>query len=102
MDEVFQINHQNKIDFEDFPGYMKETIKKMFKLHKKNIKPNKSIYHRIIMEETIHEDIKTIKVEDYIIITEFFNRFKGVKISNKDSGKVLTEWSITTKSVMYT
>ena len=101
MDEVFQINHQDKINFEDFPGYMKETIKKMFELHKKNINLIKAFTIAASMEETIHEDIKTIKVEDYTIITEFFNRFKGVKISNKDSGEVLTEWSITTKSVMY-
>ena len=100
IDEVFQINNQHKIDFEDFPGYMKETIKKMFELHKKNIKLIKAFTIASLMEDTILEDIKTINVEDYIIVTEFFNKFKGVKISNKDSGKVLTEWSITTKSLM--
>ena len=100
IDEVFQINNQNKIDFEDFPGYMKETIKKMFKLHEKNIKLIKAFTIAALMEDTILEDIKTINVEDYSIVTEFFNKFIGVKISNKDSEKILTEWSITTKSLM--
>ncbi len=100
MDEVFQINNQNKIDFEDFPDYMRETIKKMYELHKKNIELIKAFTIAALMEDTILEDIKTISIEDYIIITEFFNRFKGVKISNKDSGKILTEWTITIKSLM--
>jgi hypothetical protein len=53
------------------------------------------------MEDTILEDIKTIDAEDYIIVSEFFNRFEGVKISNTDSVKVLTEWSITIKSLIF-
>jgi len=101
MDEIFQINKHDKIDFEDFPGYMKETIQKMFELHKKNIKLIKAFTIAALMEDTILEDIETIDAEDYIIVTEFFNRFKGVTISNKDSVKVLTEWSITIKSLIF-
>ena len=41
------------------------------------------------MEDIILEDIKTINVEDYIIVTEFFNKFKGVKITNKTQEKYL-------------
>jgi AcrR family transcriptional regulator len=99
--DVFQINHQDKIDFEDFPGYMKETITKMFELHKKNIKLVKAFTIAALMEDTILEDIKTIDAEDYIIVSEFFNRFEGVKISNTDSVKVFTEWSITIKSLIF-
>ena len=79
---------------------MRETIQNMFELQQKNIKLVKAFTIAALMQETVLEDIKTINAEDYIIITEFFNRFKGVKISNKDSIKVLTEWSITTKSIM--
>ena len=100
IEGIFQINQQDKIDFEDFPGYMRETIQNMFELQQKNIKLVKAFTIAALMQETVLEDIKTINAEDYIIITEFFNRFKGVKISNKDSIKVLTEWSITTKSIM--
>lgn len=101
MDGIFRINQQNEIDFEDFPGYMKETIQKMFELNKKNIKLVKAFTIVSLTQDTVLEDIKTINVEDYIIVTEFFNRFKGVKISNKDSIKVLKEWSITTKSLIF-
>ncbi len=100
IEGIFQIDQQDKIDFEDFPGYMRETIQNMFELQQKNIKLVKAFTIAALMQETVLEDIKTINAEDYIIITEFFNRFKGVKISNKDSIKVLTEWSITTKSIM--
>ncbi len=101
VNEIFQINNHDKIDFEDFPGYIRETIQKMFELHKKNIKLIKAFTIASLMEDTILEDIKTIDAEDYLIITEFFNRFKGVTISNKDSVNVLTEWSITIKSLIF-
>jgi AcrR family transcriptional regulator len=75
IDEVFQINKQDKINFEDFPGYIRETIKKMIESHKKNIKLIKAFTIAALMEDTILEDIKTINIEDYTIITEFFNKF---------------------------
>ena len=52
-------------------------------------------------EDNILEDIKIVKTEDYIIISEFFSRFTGVNISSKDYEKVLKEWSLSIKSLIF-
>jgi hypothetical protein len=53
------------------------------------------------MEDDVLEDIKTVKAEDYVAISEFFNKFNGVDISNKDMVNVLTEWSLAVKSIIF-
>jgi hypothetical protein len=44
-----------------------------------------------LSEDNILEDIKIVKTEDYIIISEFFSRITGVDIKTKDHEKVLKE-----------
>lgn len=101
MNEDFMMNQPDKIDFEDFPGYIREVIQNMVELHKKISKLIKAAATAALMEDEILEDIKTVKVEDYAVIPELFNKFRGVNISDKDAINVLTEWSLTVKSIIF-
>jgi AcrR family transcriptional regulator len=101
MDEDFMMNQPEKIDFTDFPGYMREVTKNMLELHRKNVKLIKAFTIAALMEDNVLEDIKTINAEDYIDIYEFFSKFNGVEISDKDSVKLLTEWSLAVKSMIF-
>lgn len=101
MNEEFMMMQPDKIDFRDFPGYIKDVNKNMIKLHKKNDKLIKAVTIAALMEDDVLEDIKTVKAEDYAVISEFFSKFKGVDISNENSVNVLTEWSLTIKSLIF-
>jgi hypothetical protein len=91
----------DEIGFADFPGYMREVIQNLLELHKKNVKLIKAVTAATLMEDGILEDIKMINAEDHVIIPEFFSRFNGVDISNKNSVKVFNEWSLAIKSLIF-
>ncbi len=101
MENDFMIDQPEKIDFTDFPGYMREVLKTMVESHKKNTKLIKAFTSAALMEDKVLEDIKTINIEDYIAISTFFNKFKGIDISDNNSVKVLNEWIITIKSLIF-
>lgn len=101
LDENFQFDHEDQIDFEDFPRYMREIVINMLESNKRNIELVKAFAVAALTEDKLLEDIKIIKTEDYLVISKFFNRFKGVDISDKDSFKVLNEWTITIKSILF-
>ncbi len=101
IEKEFMMKQPDKIDFTDFPGYMREVSKNMLKSHKKNAKLINAVTVAALMEDDILEDIKMVKTEDYMIISEFFSRFTGVNISSKNHEKVLKEWSLTIKSLIF-
>ena len=100
-DKDFMMNQPEKIDFTDFPGYIREVNENMIELHRKNAKLIKAFTIGALMEDKVLEETKTIKAEDYVVISEFFSKFKGVDISSKDHVKMLTEWSLTIKSLIF-
>lgn len=101
MEEDFMMAQPEKIDFTDFPGYIREVIKNIRELHQENAKLIKAVTVATLMEDELLEDIKMVNAEDFTVISEFFSRFEGVDISNKDPVKVLTEWSLTIKSLIF-
>jgi AcrR family transcriptional regulator len=101
MNENFMINQPEKIDFADFPGYMRKVNENMLELHNKNAKLIKAFTIAALMEDNVLEDIKMANTEDYVIISEFFSNFKGVELSDKDPVNMLTEWSLTVKSLIF-
>jgi len=101
IEKEFMMKQPDKIDFTYFPSYMREIIKKMLESHKKNAKLINAVTVAALMEDNILEDIKMVKEEDYTIISEFFSRFTGVNISSKDYEKVLKEWSLSIKSLIF-
>jgi hypothetical protein len=101
IDGGFMMKQPDKIDFTDFPGYIREVNQNMLELHKKNSKLVKAITIAALMEDSILEDIKMFNAEEYVIIPEFFSKFTGVDIPPKDYVKILTEWSLTIKSLIF-
>jgi AcrR family transcriptional regulator len=101
IEEDFMMAQPEKIDFEDFPGYIGEVTKNILELHKKNAKLIKAVTVAALMENNVLEDIKMINAEEFIAISEFFNNFTGVDLSNKNPVDVLTEWSLAIKSLIF-
>jgi AcrR family transcriptional regulator len=101
MNENFMINQPEKINFADFPGYIRKVNENMLELHNKNAKLIKAFTIAALMEDNVLEDIKMANTEDYVIISEFFSNFKGVELSDKDPVNMLTEWSLTVKSLIF-
>jgi AcrR family transcriptional regulator len=101
MNENFMINQPEKINFADFPGYIRKVNENMLELHNKNAKLIKAFTIAALMEDNALEDIKMANTEDYVIISEFFSNFKGVELSDKDPVNMLTEWSLTVKSLIF-
>ncbi len=101
LDEDFMMKKPEKIDFADFPGYIKEVNKNMLELHRKNAEVVKAVTIAALMEDEVLEDIKSMSAEDYADIFKFFSKFKGVDISDKDYVKVFTEWSLAVKSLIF-
>ncbi|HML04465.1 MAG TPA: TetR/AcrR family transcriptional regulator [Methanobacterium sp.] len=101
MNEEFMMNQPEKVDFADFPGYIREINKNMLELHKKNDKLIKAVTIAALMEDEVLEDIKSINAEDYVSISEFFSKFNGVDISDEDPVNLLTEWSLAVKSMIF-
>ena len=99
INEEFMMKQPEKIDFADFPGYMRVVTKNMLELHRKNAKLINAFTTAALMEGEVLEDIKSVSAEDYIGISEFFSKFKGVDIS--DPVNVLTEWSLAVKSLIF-
>lgn len=101
LDKDFMRKQPEKIDFTDFPSYIKKVIKNMAELHRKNAKLVKAVTIAALMEDKVLEDIKRVDSEDYIHISEFFSKFDGVDISDKDHANVITEWSLAVKSIIF-
>ena len=101
MDKDFMMKQPEKINFTDFPGYMREVTKNMLDLNKKNDKLIKAVTVAALMEDEVLEDIKSINAEDYVSISEFFSKFNGVDISDEDPVNLLTEWSLAVKSMIF-
>ena len=101
MNNDFMINQPEKINFADFPGYMRNVTKSMIEIHRKNAKLIKAFTVAALIEDKVLEDIKSIDAEDYLNISEFFSEFDGVDISDKDHVNLFTEWSLTIKSMIF-
>lgn len=99
--ETLMISQPDKINFNDFPYYIREVIKNMLELNEKNSKIIKAATFAALINDEILDDIEMIKPEDYAVIPELFNKFHGVNIPNKDIITVLTQWSLTIKSLIF-
>lgn len=99
MNEQFKMNQHLKINFNDFPSYIREVNKKMLELHQKNDELIKAITIAALTGDNILQDIKTINTEDYMVIAQFFNKFSGINTTNHV--QILTEWTLTIKSLIH-
>ena len=100
MDELFMIKQPEIVDFNDFPGYMRSIIKNMQQLYKDNSSLIKGLTMAALVDGEIVDEVKKIDIKDYKAVSEFFSRFNGVKIGNKDPLELLMYWGITVKGII--
>jgi len=100
VDDLFMISQPGNIDFNDFPGYMRILIVKSQQAAKENGPLLKALTIALLLEGDILNEIKTVDVNDYKPISDFFRRFKGVNVDEETSLKLLIDWSITLKGIL--
>jgi hypothetical protein len=86
------IKQPNIVDFNDFPGYMRDVIKNLQQLNKENSSLIKALTMATLVDGEIVDEVKKIDFKDYKIASKFFALFNDVKISNKDPFEFLMYW----------
>ncbi len=99
MDELLRIKQPETVDFYDFPGYIRDVIKNMQQFYKDNSSLIKALIMTSLLDSEIQEEIKKIDIMDYKAASEFFCRFNGVEIGDKNPLEVLLYWGLTVKSI---
>ena len=99
-DELLRIKQPETIDFNDFPGYMRDVIKNMQQFYKDNSPLIKALTMATLSDSEIVDEIKKMDVKDYKAASEFFCSFSGVEINDKDPLEVFVYWGITVKSIL--
>lgn len=102
IDELFIINQPEIIDFNDFPGYMRAVVKNMQQHIKENSSLVKALTLAALLDGEIVDEVKKMDLNDkhYKAASEFFCRFDGVEIGDKDPLEVLMYWGMTVKSII--
>jgi AcrR family transcriptional regulator len=101
-DELLMTKQPENIDFNDFPGYIRDVIKNM----QQNIRDNSSLVKALtlaaLLDGEIVDEVKNMDLKDkhYKAASEFFCRFNGVEVGDKDPLEVLMYWGITVKSII--
>jgi hypothetical protein len=101
-DELLMTKQPENIDFNDFPSYMRDVIKKM----QQNIKDSSSLIKALtlaaLLDGEIVDEVKKMDLKDkhYKAASEFFCLFNGVEIGDKDPLEVLMYWGIAVKSII--
>lgn len=99
-DELLLLKQSENIDFNDFPGYMRNVIKNIQQLNKEHRSLEKALVMAALIDGEIMNEVKNMDFKDYKTAAEFFCRFNGVEIGNKDSLEVLIHWGITIKGII--
>lgn len=97
MDLLMNINHTEAVDFDDFPEYMRTLVKHMQQVFKDNSAMLKAMMAASLLGGEMSEDIKNMDVNNFIRISEFFHRFKGVDTGDKEPIKLLLYWGTCVK-----
>lgn len=99
-DELLLLKQPENIDFNNFPEYMRNVIKNIQQLYKNNISLEKALVMAALIDGEIVNEVKSMDFKDYKTAAEFFCRFNGVEIGNKDPLEVLIHWGITIKGII--
>jgi AcrR family transcriptional regulator len=100
IESLLSLKQPENIDYDDFPGYMRNFIKNWQQLLKDHSHFIKAILLASLIEGEMSKDIKNLDVKDYMAISKFFGRFKGIDMSDKDPAEILLNWGITIKGVL--
>lgn len=100
-DELLMIKQPEKIDFNDFPGYMRTIIKNLQQFYKDNSPMVKAMMMEALVDGEIVAEAKKMDFKDYKTAAEFFARFNEVKIGSKDPLELLMYWGIMVKGIIF-
>lgn len=101
-EELLMSKQPENVDFNDFPGYMRDVVKNMQQYIKDNRSLVKALTLAALLDGEIVGEVKKMDLKDkhYKAASEIFCRFNGVEIGNKDPLEVLMHWGITVKSII--
>lgn len=101
-DKLLMTKQPENIDFNDFPGYIRNVIKNMQQYAKDNSPLTKALIMAALLDGEIVDEVKNMdyKNEYYKAVSEFFCRFNGVDIGDKDPLEVLMNWGIAIKGII--
>jgi len=77
--------HPKKVDFSDFPGYMRAAIQNMLQFSKDNSSLVKALTVAALLNGEIADEGEQIDIKDYSAISELFGPFDGVDVDYKNS-----------------
>ena len=99
-DELLMIKQPEKIDFNDFPGYLRAIIKNLQQLYKDNSSLIKALMVAALADGEIIDEVKKMDFKDYKTASDSFARFNNVKIGSKDPLELLMYWGIMVKGII--
>lgn len=99
-DELLLLKQSENIDFNDFPGYIRDVIKNMQQFYKDNSPLVKALIMASLSDSEIIDEIKKTDIIDYKAASEFFCSFNGIDIGDKNPLEVFMYWGITIKSIL--
>src|SRR5208283_1544522 len=74
-DEILMIKQPEKIDFNDFPGYMRTIISNLQQFYKDNSSLVKAMMMEALVDGEIVAEAKKMDFKDYKSAADFFARF---------------------------
>jgi len=101
-DELLMTKQPENVDFNNFPDYIRDVIKNMQQYNKDNSSLAKALIMAALLDGEIVDEVKKMDFKDkyYKVASEFFCRFNGVEIGDKDPLEVLMYWGIAVKSII--
>ncbi|HIH75002.1 MAG TPA: TetR/AcrR family transcriptional regulator [Methanosarcina sp.] len=101
-DELLMTKNPENVNFDDFPDYIRNVINNMQQYWKDNSSLTKALIMTALLDNEIVDEVKNMdfKNEYYKTVAEFFFRFKGVEIGDKDPVEVLMDWGIAVKGII--
>jgi AcrR family transcriptional regulator len=104
--ELLMTKKPENINFNDFPGYIRNVISNILQYTKDNRFLVKALILSALLDGEILEEYKKMDKTDFEYkqhkeASEFFCRFNGVHIDDKDPLEVFTDWGIMVDGIIF-
>jgi AcrR family transcriptional regulator len=100
IDGLMMVSLQDDIDYDDFPGYIRNLIVHWQEMMDTNKSLIKALTIAALTEGEISGEMEKVDIKDYQAIGEVFTRFKDVDMGDKDPMKLLVYWAMTIKGIL--
>ncbi len=100
IDGLMMIGRQEDIDYDDFPGYIRDIIVHWQEIMEANKPLIKALTIAALTEGEMAGDIKKVDIKDYLAIADIFSRFNGIDIGDKNPMEMLVYWGMTIKGIL--